>query len=117
MYAIFHTHYCHATFDVISLHLTVFTNPEDPNDRSFEPDAFPAMELEFPNNHACERSVSMFVHRKATLNMGFRYLLLAPKDKDHYHPVYCLEATLYTMIECGHIAFLVTKVTNNNFLL
>lgn len=41
--------------DVFSFFWAVFKNPEDPNDRSFEPDAFPVMELEFPNNHACER--------------------------------------------------------------
>lgn len=28
-----------------------------------------------------------------------RYLLLAPKDPDHYHPVFCLEASLYVIVE------------------
>lgn len=29
-----------------------------------------------------------------------RFLLLAPKDKDHYNPIMDLEKSLYTLIEC-----------------
>ncbi|KAL0950585.1 hypothetical protein HGRIS_007377 [Hohenbuehelia grisea] len=62
-----------------------FTNPSDPNDKSFEPHPtdYPVAELEYPNSNATER-----------------FVLLAPKDKDHYNPILCLEKTLYTMIEC-----------------
>ncbi|KAF9261890.1 DOT1-domain-containing protein [Marasmius fiardii PR-910] len=61
-----------------------FKNPEDPNDKSFEPHPtnYPVVELEYPNNGACER-----------------YILLQPKDKDHYSPILDFEKTLYTIIE------------------
>lgn len=29
-----------------------------------------------------------------------RFVLLAPKDKDHYNPIMCLEQSLYTIIDC-----------------
>jgi H3 lysine-79-specific histone-lysine N-methyltransferase len=29
-----------------------------------------------------------------------RFILLAPKDKDHYNPIMDVEKTLYTIIEC-----------------
>ncbi|KAJ8463945.1 hypothetical protein ONZ45_g17402 [Pleurotus djamor] len=29
-----------------------------------------------------------------------RFILLQPKDKDHYNPILCLERSLHTMIEC-----------------
>jgi len=78
----------------------VFRNLDDPEDKSFEPEAFPMMELEFPNTQASERSVlsSLFDVIKNNKN---RYLLLAPRDPDHYHPVYCLEASLYIIVECA----------------
>ncbi|EAU93345.2 histone-lysine N-methyltransferase [Coprinopsis cinerea okayama7 len=59
-----------------------FRNHDNPDDTSFEPENLPLVELEYPNAHAVER-----------------FLLLAPKDKDHYNPVYDLESTLCTMIE------------------
>ncbi|KAA1475413.1 DOT1-domain-containing protein [Dentipellis sp. KUC8613] len=61
-----------------------FKNPEDPTDTSFEPHPtdYPVAELEFPNTGASER-----------------YILLAPKDKDHYNPIMCLEKSLYTIID------------------
>ncbi|KAH9171706.1 histone-lysine N-methyltransferase [Lactarius sanguifluus] len=61
-----------------------FKNPNDPHDKSFDPHPtdYPVGELEFPNSGATER-----------------YILLAPKDKDHYSPILDLERTLYTIIE------------------
>lgn len=41
--------------DVFLVLLTVFKNLDDPNDKTFEPENSPIMELEYPNNHACER--------------------------------------------------------------
>ena len=31
---------------------------------------------------------------------SFRFILLAPKDKDHYNPILDLEKSLYTIVEC-----------------
>ncbi|KAL0578516.1 hypothetical protein V5O48_003459 [Marasmius crinis-equi] len=61
-----------------------FHNPEDPNDTSFDPHPtyYPVVELEYPNSDACER-----------------YILLQPKDKDHYNPILDFEKSLYTIIE------------------
>ncbi|KAJ8482265.1 hypothetical protein ONZ45_g15007 [Pleurotus djamor] len=66
-------------------YISYFTNPRNPNDRSFEPHPsdYPYAELEYPNNGAVER-----------------FILLQPKDKDHYNPILCLERSLHTMIEC-----------------
>jgi hypothetical protein len=36
----------------------VFKNLDDPDDKSFEPEAYPVMELEYPNSQASEKSVS-----------------------------------------------------------
>ncbi|KAF8895018.1 hypothetical protein CPB84DRAFT_1682451, partial [Gymnopilus junonius] len=57
----------------------------NPNDKSFEPHFtnYPVVELEYPNRDASER-----------------FILLAPKDKDHYNPIMDLERTLYTIVEC-----------------
>ncbi|THH11352.1 hypothetical protein EW145_g707 [Phellinidium pouzarii] len=62
---------------------TEFRNPEDMNDATFElyPLGFPTVRLEYPNDGAVEE-----------------YLLYAPKDKDHYNPIICLELSLYTII-------------------
>ncbi|KDQ54976.1 hypothetical protein JAAARDRAFT_134579 [Jaapia argillacea MUCL 33604] len=62
-----------------------FKNPDDPNDKSFDPHPtdYPVIEIEYPNEYASEK-----------------FILLAPKDKDHYNPIMCLEKTLYTIIEC-----------------
>ncbi|KAH7881463.1 S-adenosyl-L-methionine-dependent methyltransferase [Lentinula edodes] len=59
-----------------------FSNPADPDDSSFEPESYPYVDLEYPNNAATER-----------------FLLLAPKDKDHYNPIMDLEQTLYTIVD------------------
>ncbi|KAK1231301.1 Nucleosomal histone H3-Lys79 methylase [Marasmius sp. AFHP31] len=61
-----------------------FHNPDDPMDTSFNPHPtdYPVVELEYPNSGACER-----------------YILLQPKDKDHYSPILDFEKSLYTIIE------------------
>ncbi|GLB36625.1 putative histone methyltransferase that specifically methylates histone H3 to form H3K79me [Lyophyllum shimeji] len=62
-----------------------FKNHDNPSDYSFKPHPtnYPVAELEYPNNGAVER-----------------FILLAPKDKDHYNPIMDLERSLYTIIEC-----------------
>ncbi|KAJ7585790.1 S-adenosyl-L-methionine-dependent methyltransferase [Mycena floridula] len=74
-----------------------FRNLDDPTDFSFQPDpndpavfSFnpnpykpPIVELEYPNAGYKEK-----------------FILLAPKDKDHYNPIMDLESTLYTIVEC-----------------
>ncbi|KIJ60087.1 hypothetical protein HYDPIDRAFT_50523, partial [Hydnomerulius pinastri MD-312] len=60
-----------------------FRNLDDAEDKSFEVESLPTAELEYPNNNACEK-----------------FILLAPKDKDHYNPIMCLEQSLYTIIDC-----------------
>ncbi|KAG5638184.1 hypothetical protein H0H81_001386 [Sphagnurus paluster] len=62
-----------------------FRNLDDPTDYRFKPhpDNYPVVELEYPNNCAVER-----------------FILLAPKDKDHYNPIMDLEKSLYTIVEC-----------------
>ncbi|KAG5646907.1 hypothetical protein DXG03_001983 [Asterophora parasitica] len=61
-----------------------FKNLDDPTDYSFKPNPtfYPVAELEYPNNDSVER-----------------FILLAPKDKDHYNPIMDLETSLYTIIE------------------
>ncbi|KIK02344.1 hypothetical protein K443DRAFT_55870, partial [Laccaria amethystina LaAM-08-1] len=56
----------------------------DPNDTSFNPHPteYPVVELEYPNTRAIER-----------------FVLLAPKDKDHYNPIMDLEKSLYTIVD------------------
>ncbi|KAJ7177719.1 hypothetical protein C8R46DRAFT_874720, partial [Mycena filopes] len=57
----------------------------DPSDCSFKPHPklYPYVELEYPNTRSSER-----------------FILLAPKDKDHYNPIMDVEKSLYTIIEC-----------------
>ncbi|KAG9310322.1 S-adenosyl-L-methionine-dependent methyltransferase [Chiua virens] len=59
-----------------------FRNPDDLGDTSFEVESFPTADLEYPNNNANEK-----------------FMLLVPKDKDHYNPIMCLEQSLHTIIE------------------
>ncbi|KAH0838739.1 S-adenosyl-L-methionine-dependent methyltransferase [Lanmaoa asiatica] len=59
-----------------------FRNPDDPEDMSFEVEGFPTADLEYPNNYANEK-----------------FMLLVPKDKDHYNPIMCLEQSLYGIID------------------
>ncbi|KAF8213808.1 S-adenosyl-L-methionine-dependent methyltransferase [Mycena galopus ATCC 62051] len=62
-----------------------FKNLDDPTDHSFKPNPkyYPYVDLEYPNTHSTER-----------------FILLAPKDKDHYNPIMDVEKTLYTIVEC-----------------
>lgn len=61
-----------------------FKNLDNPEDFSFKPHPkhYPFVELEYPNTYSSER-----------------FVLLAPKDKDHYNPIMDLEKSLYTIIE------------------
>lgn len=61
-----------------------FHNPDDPNDRSFDPHPtdFPFVVLEYPNTNAREV-----------------FPLLVPKDEDHYSPVKEVKKSLFTIIE------------------
>ncbi|KAK7064802.1 histone-lysine N-methyltransferase, H3 lysine-79 specific [Favolaschia claudopus] len=61
-----------------------FKNLDDPSDTSFKPHPknYPFVELEYPNAHSSEK-----------------FILLAPKDKDHYNPIMDVEKTLYTIVE------------------
>ncbi|KAH9855768.1 S-adenosyl-L-methionine-dependent methyltransferase [Lenzites betulinus] len=70
--------------DLMKGYKAYFTNPEDPEDRSFDPHPthYPYATLEYPNTGASER-----------------FILLAPKDKDHYNPIMCLESSLHIIIE------------------
>ncbi|KAJ7166896.1 S-adenosyl-L-methionine-dependent methyltransferase, partial [Mycena filopes] len=62
-----------------------FKNLEDPSDSSFKPHPklYPYVDLEYPNTYSSER-----------------FILLAPKDKDHYNPIMDVEKSLYTIIDC-----------------
>lgn len=68
---------------LVKSYKSYFNNPQDPDDKSFEAEAMPSTELEYPNNHSCET-----------------FILLVPKDPDHYSPIMCLVDSLYTIIEC-----------------
>ncbi|KAJ7226132.1 histone-lysine N-methyltransferase [Mycena pura] len=61
-----------------------FKNLNNPKDTSFKPHPtqYPVVELEYPNTNSSER-----------------FILLAPKDKDHYNPIMDVEKTLYTIVE------------------
>ncbi|EGN94060.1 hypothetical protein SERLA73DRAFT_188615 [Serpula lacrymans var. lacrymans S7.3] len=61
-----------------------FKNLDDPEDTSFEPHPtnYPVTKLEYPNNDACES-----------------FILLTPKDKNHYDPIMCLELSLHAIIK------------------
>ncbi|KAF8891542.1 S-adenosyl-L-methionine-dependent methyltransferase [Mucidula mucida] len=60
-----------------------FHNPDDPDDWTWKPhpDRPPIGELEYPNDQATEE-----------------FMLVEPKDKDHYNPVFDLENALYSII-------------------
>ncbi|KAF5370802.1 hypothetical protein D9758_002119 [Tetrapyrgos nigripes] len=78
-----------------------FKNPEDPDDTSFEPhpQKYPWVVLEYPNTGASEK-----------------FILLAPKDKDHYSPILDLEKTLYTIAECKSAClFAPTPLSDDHF--
>ncbi|KAN0101057.1 S-adenosyl-L-methionine-dependent methyltransferase [Tylopilus felleus] len=59
-----------------------FRNPDDPDDKFFEVESSPTADLEYPNNYANEK-----------------FMLLVPKDKDHYNPIMCLEQSLHTIVD------------------
>ena len=77
-----------------------FKNPADPNDKSFEvhPTDYPTVELEYPNTHASERWGPRLRRLHPLLTLS-RFILLAPKDKDHYDPILCLKQSLFTIVE------------------
>ncbi|KAJ4485366.1 DOT1-domain-containing protein [Lentinula aciculospora] len=77
-----------------------FRNPLDPGDRSFEPENSPYVDLEYPNSAATERlKTPAFVFGFTDFLRFSRFILLAPKDKDHYNPIMDLEKTLYTIVD------------------
>ncbi|GJE94257.1 DOT1-domain-containing protein [Phanerochaete sordida] len=69
---------------VLKGYVAYFRNPDDPEDTSFQPHPtkYPVAELEYPNTFAAER-----------------FILLEPRDKDHYNPIVDLQQTLYCIIE------------------
>ncbi|EKM60394.1 uncharacterized protein PHACADRAFT_132924 [Phanerochaete carnosa HHB-10118-sp] len=69
---------------VMKGYVAFFKNPDDPEDKSFQPHPtrYPVAELEYPNTFAAEK-----------------FILLEPRDKDHYNPVVDLQQTLHTIIE------------------
>ncbi len=81
-------------------------NPDNPDDTSFDPHptGYPVVELEYPNYGASERCYTIFFppNRDIILIAPCRFILLAPKDKDHYNPILDLENTLYTIVECWY---------------
>lgn len=86
-----------------------FRNPDDPDDKSFEAESFPTADLEYPNNYSNEKCV---LHPPRCLGLIFstphRFMLLVPKDKDHYNPIMCLEQSLYTVVNCVYHLLSVT---------
>jgi H3 lysine-79-specific histone-lysine N-methyltransferase len=85
-------------------HSPDFKNLDDPSDTRFKPHPkdYPVVELEYPNTHSSERYVTfrIAVARREISMLLHRFILLAPKDKDHYNPIMDVEKTLYTIIEC-----------------
>ncbi|KAI8983191.1 S-adenosyl-L-methionine-dependent methyltransferase [Trametes punicea] len=70
--------------DLMKAYKAYFSNPLDPEDRSFDPHPtdYPYTSLEYPNTGASER-----------------FVLLAPKDPDHYNPIICLENSLHIIVK------------------
>ena len=89
--------FCHAFPD----YCVDFKNPADPNDKSFEVHLtdYPTVELEFPNTNASETWVSGFRGSCIGPDTMRSFILLAPKDKDHYDPILCLKQSLHTIVE------------------
>ncbi|TFK79576.1 DOT1-domain-containing protein [Polyporus arcularius HHB13444] len=65
-------------------YISYFKNPHDPDDMSWEPHPtkYPVAELEYPNSGASER-----------------FILLIPRDHEHYNPLICLESSLHAMVK------------------
>jgi hypothetical protein len=80
----------------------VFTNPGDFNDQSWAPEYLPFVWLEYPNTGAREKSVSSFWARPVwgVDSSSHRYLLLEPKDPDHWHPIRQLIDTVKLIVQC-----------------
>lgn len=94
-----------------------FRNPDDPDDKSFEVESCPTADLEYPNNYANEKcalhppfvcALTVFMS-----SAPHRFMLLAPKDKDHYNPIMCLEQSLYTIVDCLYSFSSLTVFVNN----
>jgi [histone H3]-lysine79 N-trimethyltransferase len=87
---------------IVFIDYSVFRNPDDPNDTSFDPHPtlYPVAELEYPNTGASERYAGAVVSSLVNCSSPLRFILLTPKDNDHYDPIMCLESSLYTIIEC-----------------
>ncbi|KAF7367455.1 Histone-lysine N-methyltransferase, H3 lysine-79 specific [Mycena sanguinolenta] len=83
-----------------------FKNLEDPGDVSFKPHpkTYPYVDLEYPNTGSSESPAitNSFGHVFGSPESSDfpEFILLAPKDKDHYNPIMDVEKTLYTIIEC-----------------
>ncbi|KAH9949527.1 histone methylation protein DOT1-domain-containing protein [Amylocystis lapponica] len=71
--------------DLMKTYKAYFKNPDDVSDLSWSPHPtdYPVVELEYPNTGAQER-----------------FILLTPKDPEHYNPIMCLRNTLHTIMQC-----------------
>ena len=60
------------------------------------------MDLEYPNDGASERFVTTLclISTPIQCDRFTRFILLEPKDKDHYNPIMCLELSLLAIVEC-----------------
>ena len=54
--------------------------------------------------HSLRQHASDRVLFRSHLPLSSRFILLAPKDKDHYNPIMDLEKSLYTIVECEMIS-------------
>jgi H3 lysine-79-specific histone-lysine N-methyltransferase len=57
------------------------------------------VELEFPNTNASETWVSMSDRFCSRPDALYSFVLLAPKDKDHYDPILCLKQSLLSIVQ------------------
>lgn len=79
----------------------VFTNPGDFNDQSWTPEYLPFVWLEYPNTGARERLVTLWCSGlRWPGSSSHRYLLLEPKDPDHWHPIRQLIDTVKLIAHC-----------------
>ncbi|KAF7319741.1 Histone-lysine N-methyltransferase, H3 lysine-79 specific [Mycena kentingensis (nom. inval.)] len=74
--------------NAVALHLRTyrqyFKDPSDPTSIAFKPSPkdSPVVELEYPNTDAVER-----------------FILLEPKDREHYNPIFDIETALNTIVQ------------------
>ncbi|KAJ7615106.1 histone methylation protein DOT1-domain-containing protein [Mycena polygramma] len=68
---------------LVQTYCSYFINPLDESDDSFMPHRtdYPVVELEYPNTNSSER-----------------FILLCPKDRDHYNPIQDLQATFFLTV-------------------